>query len=324
MAKVSSRNMEGKYIEAHIVEDQGELKCILPEASFYEVSMNAGPSAFRRPKVDSTPHATIGILPDEETSGYNWAPWGQDDCLPTTIREKLYSVPMASRAIYQLVQMMYGNGIAYYHNSELKDGPKVARAYTPKIEAFLKKNRIATNWLPAQLTDYRFYMNCFSEMVFNPQRTQITNIYHKKSEFSRLSIQSKKTGAIEKLYYSPRFANGYRPTTKQIKSIQLFDWVNEDEFLDTITGWKFAWHSYFPTPGTDYYARPLWLGLFAKDGWIDVSSAVPKIISSMQHNQLRLKYHILIPESYFEIRYSDWQGMTDKKRNAKIDTLLKK
>jgi len=314
--------MEGKYITAHIVEDGGVTKCILPSASFYDVKMNAGTGTSRRPKVDSSPQETVGILPYEKTSGYDWAPWGEDDCLPTTIREKLYSVPMAGRAIYQLVQMMYGNGIAYYNNRELQDGPKVSRAFTPKIESFLSKNRIATNWLPAQLIDYRFYMNCFSEMIFNNARNQITGIYHKKAEFSRLSVQNKKTGAIENLYYSPRFADGYVPTSKQIKSIQLFDWVNEDDFLNKITGWKFAWHSYFPTPGTDYYARPLWLGLFAKDGWIDVSASVPKIISSMQHNQLRLKYHILIPESYFEIRYSDWQGMTDKKRNAKIDQLI--
>lgn len=319
--------MSNGVIEAHIIQDGDQIRCILPESDVFTVKANTNggrSSLYEAPPSDHEARPTKGIYPEEETSGYRWAPWGREDTLPTDIRTKIYSVPMASRAIYQLTQMMYGNGLCYVRNDELKQGPKVKRAYIPKVEQFIKKNRLLTHWLPAQLMDYRFYMNGFSEMAFNGRKDLITNIWHKKAEFSRLSIQNPDTGKIEYLYYSPRFAQGYSPTRDEIHKVQLFDWVNEEEYLSKIKGHKMAWHSYFPTPGTEYYARPLWLGLFKKDGWLDVSAAVPKIVSSMQHNQLIIKYHILIPESYFEIRHSNWAGYTDKQRKKVIDAYINK
>lgn len=304
------------HVQLTAIEVDGQMT-ILPDANFTSYGSRINPPSHHQAK------PTPAILPTEKTAGYDWAPWGQNDCLPTTIREKLYSVPMATRAVYQLTQMMYGNGLMYYRNSELKDGPQVTRAYIPEIEQFLRQNRILTHWLPAQLIEYRFYMNCFNDIVFNRARNMVTGLFHKKAEFSRLSLQNEKTGHSDYLYYSPRFSDGMRPKEDEIQKVQLFDWVNEAQYLDNMQGYKMAWHSYFPTPGTEYYAKPLWLGLFEKDGWLDVSAAVPKIVSSMQHNQIVLKYHILIPESYFEIRYRDWQTYTDKQRNAKIDALIK-
>lgn len=311
--------MEERKLQIPIIEHNGHLQAVLPSARFSTVPIMDGRNA---PAVDRKDRPTPGIFPEEETAGYRWAPWGADDCLPSTVRQKIYSVPMAAQTIGQLTRMMYGNGISYYKNSDLVDGPQVQRAYVPAVEEFLRRNRILTHWLPAQLLDYRFYMNTFSELIFNRRRDQVTGLYHKAAEFCRLQVQDPTSGQIEHLYYSPRFANGYHPRPDQYVAIPLFDWMDEAGYLERFTGYKCAWHSYFPTPGHTYYAYALWMGLFRKDGWIDVSAAVPRIIASMQHNQLILKYHILIPESYFEIRYRDWGGYTDDQRNRIIDKLI--
>lgn len=314
-------NAAEKKIEIPVVQEGGRLRAILPEARLTEVP---GADPYGRPPVNRQPRQTPGIFPEEESAGYRWAPWGENDCMPTEIRQKIYTVPMAAVAIKRLTEMMFGNGIMYYRNADLVDGPEVRRAFIPKVEQFLQRNRICTEWLAAQLLDYRFYMNSFSELIFNNRRDQILRIFHKPAEFSRLSVQNVETGQIEYLYYSPRFAEGYHPRQDQIAAIPLLDWAEEERYLERFTGYKLGWHSRLPTPASTYYARPLWLGLFKKDGWIDVSAAVPKIISSMQHNQLVLKYHILIPESYFEIRYRDWHTYTDIQRNVKIDALIDK
>jgi len=56
---------------------------------------------------------------------------------------------------------------------------------------------------------------------------------------------------------------------------------------------------------------------------MDASKTVPEIVNSMMKNQIRLKYQILIPESYFTIRYRDsWSTMGDEERSKKIDDLV--
>ncbi|MEL6358683.1 MAG: hypothetical protein AAFQ01_01945, partial [Bacteroidota bacterium] len=273
-----------------VVEENGQMRAIMPEP--YTFASGRLSDYRETPPVTTTGKPTRGIIPEEETAGYPWANWGIDDRLPTTIREKIQQVPMAGRAIYQLTQMMAGNGICYYRNADLESGPKVKRAKIGVVEDFLRRNRIDTAWLPAQLLDYRYYMNCFSEMAMRGDKEEITGIFHKPAEFCRLREQDLDTGVIEQLYYSPRFGAGMRPTNDQIAALPLYDWMEGEEWMDEFTGHNFAWHSHMPTPGILYYAMILWIGLFKDGGWMDVSSAVPGLINSLQHNQVRLKYHI--------------------------------
>ena len=289
-----------------VIEENGEYKVILPEA-----------------RIDHGNDQTKAPLPREETQNFEWAPWGEDDCLPTQIRQKLEKVPMASAAIYKQVAMMYGNGLQYYKNSDLKDGEsKIQRAHIPAIENWMKANRLQLRWLIPQFVDYRYYMQTFSEVILNKRGDQITNLCHKPAEFCRLSKQNERSLDIERVIYSPDFATGFQPPPERRKSGPLFVWYDEDRFLNCLRGSKFFYHSRFETPGITYYARPFWLGLFRKGGWIDVSISVPEIVNSMMSNQVRLKYQIIIPESYFEIRHRDWQTYTDEKRIEAIDSKI--
>ncbi|MEL7123471.1 MAG: hypothetical protein AAFO07_28755, partial [Bacteroidota bacterium] len=133
-----------------------------------------------QPPIDSKPRPTRVPIPNELDTGFDHAPWGRDDRLPSRISELIYQVPMAGRAIQKLTQMMFGNGIAYYQNAELANGNKVQRAFVPIVEDFLKINRINTHFLPAQFVNYRLYMNSFCEMVFSRDKTQINRIFHKE------------------------------------------------------------------------------------------------------------------------------------------------
>lgn len=308
--------MNENTIVLDVIEDANGLhRALLPEARF---GMD-GPVPDRKARITQAP------FPREQEQGYRWAPWGELDCLPTDIRKKLYKSSIGPRAISQKVKMLYGNGLCYYRNSDLADGnTTIQRAYEPKIEAWLKRNRVALKWYAAQAADYSLYMNSFSEMVMNKRRDFITGIYHKPAEFCRLSRQDERNYRINWLYYSPDFSEGFPPADERIKQVPLFNWWDEDRFFDTMSGYKFAYHSRFETPGITYYARPWWLGLFRKNGWIDVSISVPEIVNSMMKNQIMLKYQILIPETYFEVRHRDWQTYTDEKREEVIDGLIKK
>lgn len=264
---------------------------------------------------------------EQETAGYRWAPWGRNDSLPTDIRKKIEMVPMAGQAISRLTGMMYGNGLAYIRNSDLRDGnTKIKRAYSRPVENFLLRNRIKTRWLIPQFVDYRYNMQTFNQMTLNGAGDQIVGLYHHSGEFCRLGLQNEKTLDIEELWMSPKFSTGMTPSDEECVKMPLHLWYDEERFFQRMGRKRhFAYHSLLRTPGVTYYARQFWLGLFRKNGWIDVSVSVPKIVNAMMTNQIRLKYQILIPESYFTIRYRDeWEDYTDAQRNAKIDAFINK
>jgi predicted nuclease of predicted toxin-antitoxin system len=57
---------------------------------------------------------------------------------------------------------------------------------------------------------------------------------------------------------------------------------------------------------------------------MDVAANVPKILSAMQRNQVSLKYQILIPESYFMIRHTEWSNYSKEQRDKEINSFVKK
>lgn len=295
-------------ISIDVAEVEGKMVAALPDTRF----TNAGGKM----------EITVPKAPKDQTS-QKWIEWGSNDKLPTEIREKIEKVPMAGTAIYKLISMMYGNGLAYYRNSDLQDGNlSPQRAYIPAVERFLKKNKIKNKWLTAQFADYRYYMNTFSELILNKRRDQIVGLYHKTAEFCRLSRQNEKTLNNDFLIYSADFAQGLAPTNDRRTEIPLFRWHDEEKFFKKLKGYKFAYHSRFETPGALFYARPFWLGLFRKNGWLDASASVPEIVNSMMRNQIVLKYQILIPETYFEVRHKDWSTYADEQKNKIINNLI--
>lgn len=305
-------------IAIDIIEQDGRPRAILPEARLMLPQPNdVG-------QLNAKPEATQGKVPRELDTGFRWAAWGANDRLPTEIRLRIDKVPMAGQAIYKLVQMMWGNGISYYRNSDLAGGSKIQRAYIPEIEQFIKINRLRTHYLPAQFSDYRYTMNSFCEMIFSNDRKQIVRAYHKTAEFCRKTRQDEKTMRSEHLLYSPDFAETGLPDDTRIARIPLFQWEDEERWLADFKGPKFAWHSYFPTPGAIYYARPFWMGLFRENGWIDASIRVPEAVNALMKNQVVLKYQVLIPESYFKVRHQNWDSYTDEERNKIIDALIAK
>lgn len=299
-----------KRIVVNVIQDKDKAFTALPADRHY-----TGIGSVKK-------EATVPKQRTELSSG-EYAMWGEDDCLPNNFLEKINRVPMAAQAIYKLVAMMYGNGLAYYKNSDLQDGNQVKRANIPKVEEWLTRNRIRTKYIIPQLVDYRYFVNTFSEFVLSNDRTICTGLFHKQAVFSRLSKQDEKTLRSKHLYYSVDFKQGQQPTQARRATLSLFDWTQEKKWVEKNRNERFAYHAYMETPGMEYYADAFWLQLGRRDGWLDASASAVEVVNAMMRNQVSLKYQILIPESYFVIRHQDWQSYTDKKRNDLIDDLIK-
>lgn len=303
--------MTEEKIVFNVAEQDGKFAAFRPRIS----TVSMAPDAADAPGAGITRIA----YPDHETAGWGWAPWGDDNLLPTHIRQKLEKAGMPMQALYKLAALMYGNGLAYHRRSDLAgEDATIRRAWVPEVEAFLQASRIRTKWLPAQFMDYRMHINTFSEVILSQDRSLVTNLFHKDAEFTRLSEQHPRSFRTEYLLYSPRFVSDITPQEVHIKKIPLYQWDDEEYFLSRLRGFKFAWHSYFPMPGTVYYAKAPWQGLFRKDGWLDVAISVPEIVSAMMRNQIRIKYQIVVHVKYFQLRFPDWDKYTQAQKEAEF------
>jgi len=300
-------------IKLNIIEENGEHKVLLPESV---ITTRKGPT-----------NAALGGTPlrKEDENDYNYIPWGKNNKLPTEIKAAIEAVPMSGRAIKQLVEMLHGNGIKYYITADKSKSNTIEAAYIQEVEDFLANSRINTNYFPAVASDYRYYMNAFAELIWDNKKSKIARIYPKQAEFCRLSKENKRDYTSDNLLYSKSFVNGDVDDPKLMSTIPLYKWWDHDAFLEKSKKTKkFAFHILFPTPGVTDYATPFWFGLFKKNGWMDVAANVPKIISAMQKNQVSIKYQIMIPESYFEIRYPELWANPEKREeliNQKINEI---
>ena len=272
---------------------------------------------------DRSGSITLGKLPRELHQGYAWAPWGMRDMLPTKIRQTFAKVGIAGRVQNDLAKQLFGNGLVYYKRSDFKRGKTegLEPAEVPAIERFLEDNLIETEWLFPQFLDYRYNFNSFSEMILNRRMDAIVGLHHKEAEFCRLGTQNERNLKIEHLYYSPDFSMGFIPSADRRVKMDLLTWFEALPHLQAGKSQKFAYHTRIKTPGITYYAEPYWLGLIAENNWMEVASSVPEIILAMQKNQISLKYQILIPESYFSIRYPEWPSYSREQRKTLIDDL---
>ncbi len=265
---------------------------------------------------------TTPPVPAWTDNGYTWAYWGDDDLLPSKMREKIEAVPIAGTVLAKKISMLEGNGLVYFKTSELANGAQVERAYDPRVEEWMAENRINEEWFPAQCADYCLPFNCFSEIILSNDKKQVTNLYHISAEHARLS-KANARNQVNWLMYSYHFPFGTAQADQNRVIMPLYKWYDRENFLNGLSGRKFGWHTRFPSPGMIYYARPWWIGLFKENGWLDVSSNVPKIVNAMQKNQIALKYIICIPESYFIIRHPDWTTYTAAKRTVVINNKVK-
>lgn len=307
--------MSENTISFPVEEVNGQLQ-MLPVAK-----MNST-GALYTPKTDGKARKTELSYEENKFTPDPWASWGQADTLPNTIRHKIYSSPMAGQTIYRMVQMMYGNGLCYYDNQEYERTGEYRKVTKSRIERWLRLNRIRTQYLPAVFADWRMLFNTFSELIFSGDMQYISNIYHKPSHFCRLEVQNQKTFKIDHLYYSPQYALGFKPNADEIRRIKLFDWTDQRRFLEKLTGRKFAWHCRYPD-GNPYYAKPFWVGLTRENGWLDVNNKIPEIINAMMNNQISIKYIIHIPETYFFLRYTNFNNKDEHEKSKIIDAFIR-
>lgn len=274
------------------------------------------------------------------------APWGEDNKFPQNIVTALEACGIAQSTLKRIASSLWGGGLIYGKVIDIDaGGNEVFQQAKPgdfvEVDKFWKENRIPRYFAESTL-DWAYYANCFPELILNKAANKIVRIVHQESCDCRFK-QMDESGAINTVYISKlwgatkeqfvRFdrtksvgnSSTLKPDTvdsKYVHSLPAIDpYFPLDSLRELINKRKklasFILPLNFPSPNKTYYQLASWDGARVS-GWIDIASRVPNMLKIMYEKSFSIRYHIEIPERYFERRFGEdvWKNLDAAKKKA--------
>ncbi len=288
--------------------------------------------------------------------------WGEDNRFPQNIENQMSYCGIGKAALDWKARALYGAGIIPGRIMDYEDDGKteifkpLTRAEGKEVYAFIESRQIFRFFME-YLQDWTWYSNAFPEIILSKDGKKITGFVHQESCDSRYK-QMNDQGRIENIYLSKlwgaskdQFAK-FDPTkkiaglvenpkqiteidNKFIKAMDCIDMYNPVESLkaiaDKLAGLRKPKELKsailpvnYPSVNKTYYQVPSWDGA-RLGGWIEIACKVPSLIKTLYNKAFRLKYHIQVPESYFERQYGfeKWHGFSEDEQREARRKLLK-
>lgn len=282
-------------------------------------------------------------------------PWGEDNRFPQRISAMLDHCGIGKPALNFKAKAIYGGGIIPGKVTGIDPKTKediiepLDRVKYAPVYEFLEKSTMPIFWAEF-LNDWTTYVNCFPEIVFSKNGKTITNIVHQESSDCRYGPMQ--NGKIKKVYlsklwglpgdqlikFAPReISAGFNyVSTLEEKHIvpkdciDMYDPVAScKEIVEGIKNRKGLISAILPVnyPSTNktYYQLPSWDGA-RLSGWFDIASRVPGMLKRLFNSNFNIKYHIEVPESYFERLHGleKWKTMLPDDKARERKTLVRR
>lgn len=284
--------------------------------------------------------------------------WGEDNRFPQNIAKQMDYCGVGKAALNWKAKAYWGSGIIAGRVVDYTDGGKtevfepIKPGANPIIYSVLNSRWLYRFFLE-YLQDWTWFGNCFPEIIMSKDGKTITNIVHQESCDSRFICMDENgnipTVFLSKLWGMARdqYANfdpkaGFLGLIENarmlplvdniyVKQLDCIDMYNAVESLADIMESKGS-KEYksailpvnFPSPNKTYYQVPAWDGA-RLSGWVEIASKQPSLLKTMYNKAYRIKYHIEIPNTYFEDKFGaeKWVGMTEAEQAEAKRTLLK-
>jgi hypothetical protein len=234
---------------------------------------------------------------------YTVVPWGSDNNLPAEIMEKIGKSEVVSANLEFNILTGYGQGIKPMMRTETG----FTECTDQRVLDFFENNDISGYFLE-QLTDLKTFYNVFPEIILSNDLTQIVSLRSKEATFSRWGKMDERTGAINRHFYSAKWANAV--TEKDVIITDVLDRFNPVADLEqrvknrNFREPRFIIPVNFPTAGRTYYQFPYWWSIF-NSGWYDFSVMVPEVKKALLKNRFGVKYIIYLSPKYFKSIFRD-------------------
>lgn len=259
----------------------------------------------------------------------NFVPRGSNNKLPTEIMDKVYKNVAVASSIDFNAKIAYGDGVIVCKKERDATGKVVfteqLESEQPEIFKFLEDNNIKRT-IEEWANDLVVFAEGYCEIIITKDGKKIYSIAQKEVTQSRVSQANEKTGKIEYHGYSAKWEEGSQDdiTTSVLleSSNPIIDLKRQLGLVADAEGKtnetkerRFVFSLGMPTPGRFYYNKPYWWSIFTS-GWFDFACAIPTYKKALIKNQMVLKYHVQINESFWAKAFKS-DGITDDKGKKK-------
>jgi len=256
-----------------------------------------------------------------DTSPKEWSNWGDSNMFPQEVLDDLNKNSVALRALDKRKRVHFGRGIIAYREVPDAAGgdPKRVPVTDPEVVEFIRLNKINLIW-PDFIMGLETFANGWIEFIMNKGGDRINRVFVKDPAYCRLSKMDD-NAKIPAVYYSAQWEKSPSFDNKIVRKLPLFDADNYDG--STYPEIQFAMHCQYRTFNKSFYSLPLWNAVRANK-WMYIANLVPTLKAAIMKNQMTIKYHIQIPEDYFETLYPSPNYTKEevaKKKAAVIDDM---
>jgi hypothetical protein len=290
--------------------------------------------------------------------------WGEDNRFPQNIENQMRYCGVGKAGLDWKARALWGSGIIAGKVTDIIDGGKtevfevVKPADNPLIYKTLNDRRFH-RFMLEYLQDWAWFGNCFPEAILSYDTKTITGWVHQESCDSRFK-QMNDRGEIDKVFLSKLWGatsdqyakfddkkairglvnspnnleNLATVDNKFIKSVDCIDMYDALESLTEIAknqrsskGLAAAKSAIlpvnYPSVNKTYYQVPAWDGA-RMAGWVEIASKIPSMIKMLYEKAFSIKYHVEIPETYFEEKYGVEKWATMGENNGSEQVAAKK
>lgn len=201
-------------------------------------------------------------------------------------------------------------------------GKEVLQYEKPNTEwsRFIRNAAFRSQYMLESITDFYWFFNVFPEMLLSTDRRNIVGLAAQDASFCRWGLQDEK-GKINSCFISADWPDNLNDTTTEIKAIDRYS-LKAIEQVKNGGVYKYIYPLSYPTPGKTYYQLAHWQHL-TTSGWLEVLKSIPKFKKSLMNNQLSIKYHIAIPNWWWNWKYPGFDGMEPVKRKELYEAEIK-
>lgn len=289
----------------------------------------------------------------ELTSKLQVAYWGEDNKFPQSVSNQMDYCGVVAPALDFKAKALYGNGIlwgkvvGYEKNEEVFEIAQPG-AY-PDVEAFFKENNGLYRFFMEFLQDWTTFNNCFPELVLSKDGKKIKKLIHQESCDARFK-QMETDGKLKYVYLSKLWGDAQDQYVKfnkdaalkaSIKSQKLpemvdNEWVKQLRAIDIYNPFEDLKEAVerekhrnvilpvnYPSVNKTYYQKAFWDGARIA-GWWEIAAKIPAMLKALYAKAFNIKYHIEIPEKYWEKRFGieKWIEFTPAEKEEHRRNLL--
>ncbi len=248
------------------------------------------------------------------------AHWGDANDFPQQVLTEIEKNSDLGGMLDLQARALVAGGVGY-RVVDMASGEVMPKKRILEIEQFLRRN-----WAyPLRAaTDLYKYINVFPQISVSDNREKLVWLGTKEAPFCRHGLQNQKTGRINHTYVNSDWAS-HDADHKLTEKIPVIDPMYDlpEDVKKRTDGPHYTYPISYPT-GKIYYQLANWNAL-RKSKWLELANKIPAFKLAVMKNQITLKYHIQIPEYYYEWKYGKktWGNYTDAEKKAKKEEQIK-